>query len=158
MKAFHEFPPVYDAYSKILILGSFPSQKSRELGFYYMHPQNRFWRVLEEVFEEKIENKKEFLLKHNIALWDVLDSCDIVGSNDASIKNPVVNDIPKILEASNIKQIFTVGKTAEKYYQKYIYPITKRKSNVLLSTSPSNCRFSLTELKEDWKIVLKYTK
>ncbi|MCI8575880.1 MAG: DNA-deoxyinosine glycosylase [Bacilli bacterium] len=150
--------PIYDENSKILILGSMPSKKSREAKFYYAHPQNRFWKVLETVLNDKINNKKEFILKHHIALWDVIYSCDITASSDASIKNVIPNDITTILESSSIKAIFTNGKTAEKYYQKYLYPKTHLKSICLPSTSPANCRLSSNQLEKEWAIIKEYLK
>ena len=120
----HPFPPLYDKNSRILILGSFPSVKSREQLFFYGHPQNRFWKVLSSVFEcdvpENIEEKKRFLLKNGVALWDVISSCEITGSSDSSIKNVKANDISEILNIADIKNIFVNGKTAEKYFNKYI--------------------------------------
>ena len=120
----HPFPPLYDKNSKVLILGSFPSVKSREQKFFYGHPQNRFWKVVSAVLgcetPSTVEEKKTFLLEHGIALWDVIASCEITGSSDTSIKNVIPNDISEILEAGNIKQIFVNGKTAEKYYKKAI--------------------------------------
>ena len=116
MKVNHNLEPFYDKNSEILILGSIPSVKSRELDFYYMHPQNRFWRILEKVYEEPlpvtIEEKKEFLKKHKIALWDVLSSCTIDASSDASIKNIKVNNIQKLIKETNVKRIYTTGKKA----------------------------------------------
>lgn len=146
-------PPVYDENSCILILGSIPSKKSREASFYYMHPQNRFWKILETVFQEKITAKKEFILKHHIALWDTIASCDILGASDASIKNVIPNDIAKLVRKTKIKKIFTAGATAEKYYRKYIYPELKMESIRLSSTSPANCQKSLQDLVEEWKII-----
>ncbi len=151
-----EIPPFYDENSEILILGSMPSKKSREARFYYMHPQNRFWKVLEQIFCEEITDKKEFLTRHHIALWDVLASCDINASSDASIKNPIPNDIEEILNKSQIKQIFTTGRTSEKYYQKYIYPKCKKESICLLSTSPANCAVSMEKLTQNWQVIRKY--
>ncbi|MCI8394829.1 MAG: DNA-deoxyinosine glycosylase [Bacilli bacterium] len=153
-----QIPPFFDSNSKILILGSMPSRKSREAKFYYMHPQNRFWKILENVFEEKIINKKAFLKKHHIALWDTISSCDIKGASDASIKNVVPNDITSLLAKTQIKVIFTAGKTAEKYYQKYTYPKTKRNTICLPSTSPANCRITMEEICESWKQIREYTK
>ena len=119
----HPIPPFYDKESKILILGSFPSVKSREQKFFYGHPQNRFWKVLAQVFADEVPNtvpeKKAFLKKHHIALWDVIGACDIEGSSDSSITNVIVNDLSKILETGEIRAIFVNGKTAEKYYKKY---------------------------------------
>ncbi len=150
----HEnIPPVYDKDSKILILGSMPSKKSREAKFYYMHPQNRFWKTLESVYQEEIFEKTEFLKKHQIALWDVIASCDINGASDSSIKNVIPNDIAKIVKNSQITKIFTAGKTAEKYYRKYIYPDLQMESICLPSTSPANCRISFEKIAEEWKII-----
>lgn len=150
--------PVYNEHSQILILGSMPSKKSREAKFYYAHPQNRFWRILAKLFQESIVDKRNFVLKHNIALWDVISACDIEASSDASIKNVIPNDLTKILNTSPIKAIFTNGKTAEKYYQKYIYPLTKISSICLPSTSPANCRIKEEQLIEEWSTILKYLK
>ena len=150
--------PFFDKSSKILILGSIPSKKSREEKFYYMHPQNRFWRVLEAVFEEKIHDKEEFLHRHHIALWDSIASCDINGSSDASIKNVIPNDIKKMIENTQITQIFTAGKTAEKYYRKYSYENTQMDSICLPSTSPANCRVSFDNMVKEWKIIKEYLK
>ena len=126
----HPIEPVYDKNSKILILGSFPSVKSREAGFFYGHPQNRFWKVLAAMCECEvpvtIEEKKVFLLENHIAVWDVIRSCDIEGSSDSSIKNVIPNDLGLILEEADIKQIYVNGKKAEQLYQKYIFPKTRR--------------------------------
>ena len=150
----HTFQPVYDERSKILILGSLPSVKSREQGFYYGHPQNRFWRVLAEVLScrkpETIEEKKKMLLEHHIALWDVIESCDIIGSSDSSIKNVVPADIESILLRTKIGRIFANGKKAESLYQKYIFPKTKVPVTALPSTSPANAAFSLEKLTAVW--------
>lgn len=135
-----------------------PSKKSREAKFYYAHPQNRFWGILAKLFQESIVDKRNFVLKHNIALWDVISACDIEASSDASIKNVIPNDLTKILNTSPIKAIFTNGKTAEKYYQKYIYPLTKISSICLPSTSPANCRIKEEQLIEEWSTILKYLK
>lgn len=159
MRVTHEFEPFYDENSKILILGSIPSPKSRELGFYYMHPQNRFWKVLSSVFGEEvplyIDDKKQFLKRHNIALWDVLESCDIDGASDSSIKNPIPNDIEKILENSKVEKIYTTGKTAHKLYNKYILNKIGIEAKCLSSTSPANARMSLEELVNEYKSLLK---
>lgn len=153
----HPFPPLYDKNSKILILGSFPSVKSREQMFFYGHPQNRFWKVIAAVFEcdvpETIEEKKTFLLENGIALWDVIASCEITGSSDGSIRNVKVNDISKILEEADIRQIFVNGKTAEKYYKKYTKAHTGREAVCLPSTSPANAAWSVDALIEEWKVI-----
>lgn len=156
---FHNIPPLFNENSEILILGSFPSQKSREAQFFYGHPQNRFWLVLSEVLGEKlpqsIDEKREMLIKNKIALWDVIASCEIVGSSDSSIKNVVPNDISGILAKSNIKKIFVNGKTAEKYYNKYILSTTQILATVLPSTSPANAAYSLERLIDEWKIIFE---
>lgn len=156
MRVFHELPPVFDENSKVLILGSLPSVKSRKVGFYYMHPQNRFWRVLEEIFKEKIEDKKEFCLTHHIALWDTCASCEITSSSDSSIKNIVPNDLSLILEKANIVQIFTTGKKAHEIYQKYLYPVYKKEDICLSSTSPANAKKKLKDLVEEYKKIIKF--
>ena len=154
----HPIPPVFDAESKILLLGSFPSVKSRESGFFYGHPQNRFWKVLAAVFEDElpgtIEEKKVFLLRNHAAVWDVIASCDIKGSSDASIKNVTANDLTKILEAADIRQIFVNGRTAEKMYQKYTEPLIKRPCICLPSTSPANAAWSLERLAVAWSAAI----
>lgn len=153
----HNIPPVYDSESRILILGSFPSVKSREVQFFYGHPQNRFWKVMSAVFDcktpETTEEKKDFLLKNHIALWDVAASCEIEGSSDSSIKNVIPNDISKILEAAKIEKIFVNGKTAEKYYNRFIFPAVKIKAVCLASTSPANAGCTLQKLIEEWSII-----
>ena len=156
MRVFHELEPIYNIHSKILILGSFPSVKSRENHFYYGHPQNRFWRVLEALYEVKLDNvesKKCFLYEHSIALWDVISSCELKGSSDSSIKNIEVNDIQTLIDHSNINKIYINGKKAEEYYNKYIYPKTKLQCIVLPSTSPANAIYTLDKLIEKWKII-----
>ena len=155
-KVKHEIKPVYDKNSKILILGTMPSVKSREVGFYYAHPKNRFWFALENVFDVKIEDKKEFLLKNRIALWDVFASCDIKGSSDASIKNAIPNDLENLINKSNIKVIFTTGKTAYKYYLKFFKDKINLPVFCLPSTSPANCKIKDKELIEEYKIIKKY--
>lgn len=150
----HPISPLYDKNSRILILGSFPSVKSREQMFFYGHLQNRFWKVISAVMGKpvpvEIEEKRCFLLDSGIALWDVIASCDIEGSSDSSIKNVVPNDIGKILDEADIKQIFVNGKTAEKYYNRYIKKITGRDAVCLPSTSPANAGYSLERLVEEW--------
>ena len=120
----HEFPPVYDENSEILILGSFPSVKSREMQFFYGHPQNRFWKVMAQVLDEKvpqtIPEKKEMLLRHHIALWDVIASCDIAGSSDSSIRNVVPNDLAYIIGRSQITKIYANGAKSKQLYDKYL--------------------------------------
>ncbi|MBR6514929.1 MAG: DNA-deoxyinosine glycosylase [Clostridia bacterium] len=154
----HPIPPVYNNESKILILGSFPSVTSREADFFYGHKQNRFWRVLAAVFDTEIpentEEKKIFLIKHGIALWDVIGACDITGSSDSSIKNVIPNDISIILDNADIQSIYVNGKTALKYYNKYIRDEINRDAICLPSTSPANAAWSLERLVDEWKIIL----
>ena len=153
----HPIAPLYDKNSKILILGSFPSQKSREQMFFYGHPQNRFWKVLAKIFESEtpktVEEKRKFILTKRLGLWDVIASCDIIGSSDSSIKNVVPNDLSIILSLANIKQIFVNGKTAEKYYNKYIAKQIEQEAICLPSTSPANATWSLERLVDAWKII-----
>lgn len=153
----HPIPPVFDDRSEILILGSFPSVKSRETAFFYGHPQNRFWKVVSSVFNEKepetIDEKKEFLIRNHIAVWDVIGSCDIEGSSDSSIRNVTVNDITIILNAADIRAVFVNGKTAFKYYGKYTAKLTGRPAVCLPSTSPANAGWSTERLTEAWRCI-----
>lgn len=153
----HEIAPIYDKESEILVLGSFPSVKSREGQFFYHHPQNRFWKILAGIYTEEvpitIEDKKEFLHKHHIAIWDVIHSCTITGSSDSSIKDVVPNDITLIINTCKIKAIYTNGNTADTLYKKYMYPKTHIKANKLPSSSPANARFTLDRLIEKWKVI-----
>lgn len=153
----HPFPPIYDGNSRILILGSFPSVKSREQLFFYGHPQNRFWRVTAAVYGSEapgtIPEKKEFLLSHGIALWDVIASCEITGSSDSSIKNVAVNDLSPIFAASDIKRIFVNGQTAKRFYDRYTKPLVGREATVLPSTSPANAAWTFDKLVTAWQII-----
>ena len=153
----HPFPAIYAPDSRILILGSFPSVKSREQKFFYGHPQNRFWRIMAALLGTDVpqttEEKRAFLLAHRIALWDVIASCDIAGSSDASIRNAVPNDLSPILETASVRQIFTNGGTAHRLYLKYIYPLTGREDIDLPSSSPANAARSLDALIDAWQIV-----
>lgn len=153
----HTISPIFNENSKVLILGSFPSVKSREVQFYYGHPQNRLWRVLAELLGEKVPNtndeKQALLLRNNIALWDVIASCDIEGSDDSSIRNVVPNDLRIITEKADVKRIFTNGGTADKLYRKYCLPQIGIPATRLPSTSPANARSGLDRLIEAWKIV-----
>ena len=155
----HPFLPVMDINCQILILGTFPSVKSRENDFYYGHPQNRFWKVLAAVCDcgvpQTIEEKKEMLLKNHIAIWDVIDSCDIIGSSDSSIKNVVPADIAGILPRTKITRIFANGKTAGSLYEKFSKESTGIEVIVLPSTSPANAAYSLERLTECWKRCLR---
>ena len=154
----HSFEPVYDKDSEILILGTLPSVKSRENNFYYGHKQNRFWKVLatllKEPVPETIEEKKAMLLAHRIALWDVIQSCDIKGSSESSIKNVQPTDIGMILEKTNMTQIYANGNKAGQLYKRYQFPITGIEATVLPSTSPANAAWSLARLCEAWKTIL----
>lgn len=156
--AVHNIPPIYNGDSRILILGSFPSVKSREGQFFYHHPQNRFWKVLAGVLDcatpGSIEEKRVMLLKHGVAVWDVIASCEITGSSDSSIKNAVPNDVAQILEAADIQAVFCNGQTAYKLYRKYLEPQTGRTATVLPSTSPANAVWSLERLTETWKAAM----
>ena len=153
----HPFPPLYDGNSKILVLGSFPSVKSREQLFFYGHPQNRFWRVTAAVFgaetPKTIPEKKAFLLSHGIALWDVIASCEITGSADSSIKNAVANDLSPIFAEAAIKHIFVNGQTAKRFYDRYTKPVIGREAAVLPSTSPANAAWSFEKLVTAWQII-----
>lgn len=150
----HPFEPIYNQDSRILILGSMPSPKSRELGFYYGHPQNRFWKILSKIFEEPFpdsnEKKKEFVLNHHIALWDVVKSCEIKGASDSTIAQVIPNDIKTLLNQTQIQYIITTGKKADQLYQKYCLKETEIESICLPSTSPANCA-----MKEDF-LISKY--
>ena len=156
----HPIEPLYNESSKILILGSFPSVKSREAGFFYGHPQNRFWRVISSLLDDNlpmtVKEKKDFLLKHRIAVWDVIASCEIEGSADSTIKSVTPNDLTVILAESDIKAIFVNGKTAEKYYNKYILKKINRPAILLPSTSAANASFSLEKLTREWSIIKEY--
>ena len=153
----HPIPPVYREDSRILILGSFPSVKSREAMFFYGHPQNRFWRVVAAVFQEEVpmtvQDRRQFLIRNRIAAWDVIASCRIKGSSDASISDVTVNDLRPILEASSIRQIYVNGKTAEKMYKTYTEPMTGRACICLPSTSPANAAWSYERLVEAWRTI-----
>ena len=154
-KIIHPIPPLYDKESKILILGSFPSVKSREEAFFYGHKQNRFWKLLAGILSEKkpetVEEKKDFLHRNCIAVWDVIHSCDIIGSSDSSIRNVVPNDLSEILESADIRQIYCNGAKSYEYYRKYQEKETGRKAKKLPSTSPANAAFSIEKLTNEWK-------
>ena len=156
----HNIDPVYDKDSKILILGSFPSVKSREAVFYYAHPQNRFWRIMENLFGiphlETIEDKKAFLLSHHIALWDVIGECTITGSSDSSIRDVVPNNLDRILESGNIKAVFTNGKKSDSLYRKYQEKTTGIEAICLPSSSPANAAWNMERLLEEWKTIQNY--
>ncbi len=157
----HPIDPVFDRYSRVLILGSFPSPKSRETGFYYGHPQNRFWPLLSLLLKEEqpctIEEKKALLLRRKIALWDVLASCEIEGADDGSITSPVPNDIAWLLGKCPAAKVFTVGKKASALYRRFCYPLAGIEAVYLPSTSPANRgRYPMERLLSEWRILLRY--
>ncbi len=155
----HPIPPLYDSESRVLILGSFPSVKSRQACFFYGHPQNRFWRVMTQVLNwphvpADVEEKSAFLHASHIALWDTIASCDIIGSSDSSIRNVTANDLSVILSAAPVEKIFCNGTTSHNLYMKYIYPQLGREAIKLPSTSPANAAWKMDRLAEAWKAIL----
>ena len=162
MRFRHEFSPIYNRDSKVLILGSFPSVKSREQQFYYGHPQNRFWPLLAAIYEEEpprtIEEKKSLCLRHGIALWDVIQSCEIEGSADSSIRNVKVNDLDIILCQCDIRQIFVNGTTAYRLFQKYQKPVIDKDAIKLPSTSPANAAWNFKKLLAEWGVIREYSR
>lgn len=155
----HPFGPLFSESSRVLILGSFPSVKSREQQFFYGHPQNRFWKVIAALFHqevpETIGQKKELILSNNLALWDSIASCIVTGSSDASIRDVRANDLSVILDHSPIRKIFCNGKTSWQMYEKWILPSTGREAVCLPSTSPANAQWSLDRLIDAWSVILK---
>ena len=153
----HPFPPAYDGNSRVLILGSFPSVKSREQRFFYGHPQNRFWKVLAAVFgcavPQTVEEKKQMLLANGVALWDVIASCEITGSSNASIRNAVPNDLTEIFTAADIRAVYCNGAASYNLYQKYLLPVTGREATKLPSTSPANAAWTLEKLIDAWSVI-----
>ena len=153
----HPIPPLFSENSHTLILGSFPSVKSREAMFFYGHPQNRFWSVLAMIYSTDkpmtVEEKKKLIPENNLALWDVIASCEITGSSDSSISDVTANNLDVIIKNSKVERIFVNGKTAEKYYNKYTYPKTGIKAICLPSTSPANAAWNIEKLVEKWKII-----
>lgn len=153
----HPIPPVWDTQSHTLILGSFPSVRSRESGFFYGHPQNRFWRVLAAVYDVPLpvttEEKIALLHRQHLALWDVIASCEITGSADSTIRAAVPNDLTAILAGAPIRRIITNGKTADALYRRHLLPVTGREAICLPSTSPANARVNLAALIESWRIL-----
>ena len=156
-KIIHPIPPVYDGQSKVLVLGSFPSVKSREQKFFYGNPQNRFWKVLSAVFNDEVplsvEQKKAFLLKNKVAVYDVIYSCEISGSSDSSIKSVVPADLTEIIANGKIKTVYLNGKTAGKLYEKYLSESIGLNYAVLPSTSPANAAYTFDKLLKEWKII-----
>lgn len=157
----HPIPPTYDSNSRVLILGSFPSIKTREMGYFYGHPQNRFWKVAAAIFEEEvpmtIEARHAFLLRNHIALWDSIHQCTISGSSDSSIRDVVPNDLRPILETAPIRQIYCNGQKSWEIFHRYIEPLIERTAVVLPSTSPANAAWNLDRLVEAWKIIRDVT-
>lgn len=153
----HPIPPVFDADSRILILGSFPSVKSRESCFFYGHPQNRFWKLLARLRKEdvpsSIEEKKEFLLRNHIAVWDTIHSCSIEGSSDSSIRDVVPNDLASILDHASIQAIYTNGGLSGKMYDRFCRKQTGIEAIKLPSTSPANAAWNLDRLTDAWKCI-----
>ena len=154
----HPFPPLYDENSRILILGSFPSVKSREQMFFYGHPQNRFWRVLAAVLggemPQSIPEQRAMLPSHSVALWDSIARCEIEGSSDASITGVVPNDLSPIFAAADIRQVFCNGRKSHEMYRRYLEPVYGRTAICLPSTSPANAAWSLERLTEAWRAAL----
>ena len=155
MRLAHPFAPVYDENSRILILGSFPSVRSREENFYYGHPQNRFWKLLARLYEaqlpQTVEEKKAFLKKRGIALWDVIASCEIKNSSDQSIRKAAVNDLREIFESADIQAVFVNGKAALRFYRKY----HGKEAFCLPSTSPANAAWTMEKLEKEWSVILE---
>lgn len=177
----HGFGPVWDAHSRVLVLGSMPSPKSRDAGFYYMHRFNRFWPVMAAIFRddsclpatdstagsawpsspdeiaELVKARRTFALRHGLALWDVIASCDIAGASDASIRNAVPNDIPSIVRGSGITHVFTTGAKAAQLYRRLVAPMMASAGldgvalTTLPSTSPANAGMSLDRLIEAYR-------
>ena len=157
MKLDHPFGPLYDENSRVLILGSFPSVRSREQNFFYGHPQNRFWKVVAAVFgqpvPQTVEEKKLLILDNGLALWDSIASCEITGSSDASIRNVRANDIGIILNSCSIERIYCNGRKSHEMYQRYIEPETGREAVCLPSTSPANAKWTLEKLTGAWSVI-----
>lgn len=156
----HPLDPVFNERSRVLLLGTMPSPKSREIGFYYGHPQNRFWRVLARLFDEPlaetIEQKRDQLLRHRIALWDVLAACDIDGASDASIARPEANDLARVLDAAPVEAVFCTGAKAAELYARLCEPTTGIAATRLPSTSPANAACSLDDLVEAYRAILPH--
>ena len=154
----HPIPPLYDAQSRVLILGSFPSVKSREAAFFYGHPQNRFWRVISLLLgcavPKTTEEKAAMLHAHHIAVWDVIASCEITGSSDSSIQNAIANDLSPILHTADIRAVFCNGQTAFRLYERFQASQTGLPATPLPSTSPANAAYSVERLMESWKVIL----
>ncbi len=158
-KVCHEFPPVYDENSRILILGSFPSVKSRQQQFFYGHPQNRFWKVIAALtgseVPQTVEEKKRMLLENRIAVWDVIAECEIIGSSDSSIRNVVPTDLNQVLQTAKIEKIYANGAAARKLFEKFQKKSCGHEIIGLPSTSPANAAFSLERLQKEWACILE---
>lgn len=156
----HPFSPVFDNRSRVLLLGTMPSPKSRSEGFYYAHPRNRFWPVMERIFREPVpkttDGRRQFCLDHRIALWDVLSSCIICGAGDSSIRKPLPNPVEAILRVAPVQAVFTTGRKAYELYNLYCLPETKMQAALLPSTSPANCAVSLERLEAAYQVILPY--
>ena len=154
----HPLSPVWNENSRILILGSFPSVRSREAGFYYAHPQNRFWPLMARLFDEPLpqttEDRRDFALRHGIALWDSIESCTITGSSDASIREAKPNDIARLIRQTGIQRIYCNGQQSYKLYQKYCADSCGLNAVPLPSTSPANAVWTMERLAEAWKVIL----
>ncbi len=157
----HPLPPLYDGTSRVLVLGSFPSVKTREMGFFYGHPQNRFWKVMAEIYGEDVpatvKGRRAFALRHHIAMWDVIYSCRISGSSDASIRDVTPTDLAPILAAAPIRAVITNGKTAHRYFEKYTALKLGREDICLPSTSPANAAWHMPDLVREWSVIREYT-
>jgi TDG/mug DNA glycosylase family protein len=151
----HPFRPVIDARSRALVLGSFPSVKSRENAFYYGHPQNRFWRVLAALFAQEvpysIDDKIAFLLERRIALWDVVSACDITGSADSALIPLRLNDIASLLRGTQIRRLFANGQKAGRLYREHLENQTGIPIQILPSTSPANAAWTPEKLITAWQ-------
>ena len=155
----HPFGPLFNESSRVLILGSFPSVKSREQQFFYGHPQNRFWKVLAALYQQDVpvtvDQKKALILENHLALWDSVASCVITGSSDASIREVRANDLSVILDNSAVRKIFCNGKTSWQMYEKWIRPATGQEAFCLPSTSPANAQWTLDRLIDAWSVILR---
>lgn len=158
----HPLEPVFDKNSKILILGSFPSVKTRAYGFFYGNPNNRFWPLMEQLFNENIstaiEERRDFLIRHHIALYDSIYQCDIVGSDDSSIKNVIPSELSSIFDIANIRQVFCNGAASCEYYKKYHSKLSGIPGTKLPSTSPANAKFRIADLLVEWEKIIETLK